>query len=107
MSKDREAFKVVAESRTQNAIRYIESLGKLPCLFSDQITEEDTKAIFKALKSAIREAKKDFEEGGVRHQPFRLASPDVERHVTCDRKLNWSDRKLITNKRNQNRLTTE
>ena len=99
MGKNRESFKAVAESRTQNAIRYIESLGKLPCIFSDQITEEDTRAIFKALKRAIREAKKDFENGGLRHQPFSLSSPEVDLHVTCTRKLSLTESKLISRKR--------
>ena len=71
-SQSRESFMVVAESRTNNALRYIRSIGKLAYLFPEQITEEDTKEILKALGTAIRKTKKDFKNGGNKHQPFKI-----------------------------------
>ena len=57
----RENFKRLAESRTENALRYIRSIGKLANKNNYEYSDEDYKKIFRALESAIRESKNNFE----------------------------------------------
>ena len=68
----RSNFIRLAESRTDNALRYIKSIGKLANKSSYEYNEKDYKAIFSALEAAIREAKNNF-QGKKKHiDKFKL-----------------------------------
>ncbi len=69
----RSNFVRLAESRTENALRYIRSIGKLANKNSYDYTEEDYKIIFKALESALRDSKSKFEGKKKNQSSFTLS----------------------------------
>lgn len=62
--EDREKFVELAEKRVRRALKDIKLVGNLSNRSNYSYTDEDVKKIYKALKSALDEAKARFDRQG-------------------------------------------